>query len=139
MEQIKEMVEEYVVNNTADLQLFSLMQAMNSLGFDLMRTNKGGLVFFNPSRACKGANLFSVGRAIALHNNLTHMNNFGYDSYFVNQFLAAKVVKRVKLQYSKKTKVLAINGTGNAHLVQVVDPTYLTLFNVLSPMEIQEE
>lgn len=126
--------------NTQDLQLFSLMQAMNTLGFELMRTNKGGFVFFNPSRSCNGNNLISMNNAITMYNKLSKTDSYGYDAYYVNQFLAAKVVQHVKFQYSKKKKQLMLHSeNGHAHYVRCVDDAYWNLFGLDAAMSNTQE
>lgn len=126
------MSEEFVAD-TRDLQLFSVIQAMNVLGYQLMRTDKGGKVFYNPSKSKTGNALICMRRAFMLHNNLDIHNQNKYDTYTMNQFLAAKVVHTVKLQYSKRSKQIYVNGGENANYVAFTDATYPQLFGLFEP------
>lgn len=128
-------MEQDKITNTRDLQLFSLMQALATTGYQLMRTEKGGYVFYNPNRTRFGDSLMSMQSAIKVHNCMSHVDSGGADPYTVNQFLAAKVVHSVKLQYCKRTKKLIVNGGENAHLVAFTDEAYPELFNVIKPSE----
>lgn len=121
------------IYDTKDLQLFSLMQAMNTIGYMLYRTNKGGLVFvsnlpINSARSC-----LSVGKAIHLYNHSTDilynpLKNMGFDSYFCSQFEAAKVVKKLGIQYSKRKKLVKVNGPEFKNYVRFVHEDYFDLF-----------
>lgn len=121
---------QYEVKDSRDLQLFSLMQAMGALGYQLMRTNRQGYVFYNPIHAKYGKSLMSVQNAMRLHNTLDHYTNMGYDAYTINQFLSAKVVHNVKLQYCKKKKLIKVNGGVNANYVAFTDEAYPSLFSI---------
>lgn len=124
------------VADTRDLQLFSVIQAMGVLGYQLMNTNKGGKIFFNPAKSKTGDALICMRRAIMLHNCIdVHYNQHHYDAYTVNQFLAAKVVHNVKLQYSKRKKQIYVNGGENAHYVAFTDEAYPQLFGLFEPSE----
>ena len=48
---MEEIINEEFVADTRDLQLFSVIQAMGVLGYQLMRTSKGGKIFYNPSKS----------------------------------------------------------------------------------------
>lgn len=107
---------------TKDLQIFSMMQAFSSAGYQLMRTDKGGLVFFC-ERAHRGKNLLALEGAIRIYNNYELSKRF-FDAYALEQFQAAKVVKRIKLQYSKKTKQIIHQND----MVKFVKPEYEEMF-----------
>lgn len=126
------MSEEFVAD-TRDLQLFSVIQAMNVLGYQLMCTEKGGKVFYNPSKSKTGDALICMRRAIMLHNCIDIHNRHNHDTYTVNQFLAAKVVHNVKLQYSKRSKQIYVNGGQNANYVAFTDEAYPQLFGLFEP------
>jgi hypothetical protein len=124
------------IYNTRDLQLFSVIQAMSVLGYQLMMTDKGGKVFYNPSLTKKGLALMSMQRAFMLHNCIDRLDTYGFDFYTINQFLAAKVVHNVKLQYSKTKKSVYVNGGHTANYVAFVDYSYPELFNLESPVAV---
>jgi len=123
------------IKDTKDIQLFSVIQAMGVLGYQLMRTSKGGKIFYNASKSKSGDALVCMRRAIMLHNCIDPIYPHGYDSYTVNQFLAAKVVHNVKLQYSKRSKQVYVNGGENANYVAFTDPSYPHLFGLFEPSE----
>lgn len=114
--------------NTKDLQIFSMMQAFGAAGYQLMRTNHGGLVFF--CERAKGKNLLSVEAAIRIYNHHQLATRF-FDSYAHAQFSAAKVVKNLKMQYSKKTKQIIIQN----NMVKFVKPEYEDMFLYLEESE----
>lgn len=124
---------EFKISNTKDLQLFSVIQAMGTLGYQLMRTERNGYIFYNPTLTKFGKSLMSMQRAIMLHNCISPTSTHGCDAYTVNMFLAAKVVHNVKLQYWKRKKRISVNGAKSAHLVAFVDPAYAELFHVIQP------
>ena len=132
---MEEIINEEFVADTRDLQLFSVIQAMGVLGYQLMRTDKGGKIFYNPSKSKSGDALICMRRAVMLHNCIDHIYPHGCDSYTVNQFLAAKVVHNVKLQYSKRSKQVYVNGGENANYVAFTDPSYPQLFGLFEPSE----
>jgi hypothetical protein len=115
---------------TRDLQLFSVAQAMEVLGYKLWMTPTGGYLFYNKSRSNKGNALMSMQRAFMLHNCLGSIDTMGYDIYTVNRFLAAKVVYSVKLQYCKRKKRVFVNGGENANYVAFVDYNYREQFGI---------
>jgi hypothetical protein len=121
---------EFKPTPTRDMQLFSLMQAMYAVGYQLMRTNNKGYVFLNASRQRNGDMLISVQNAVHLHNNPEEYNG-KFDAYELNQLKAARVVVKCKLQYNKKTK--SIYATGD--LVRFVEPSYEDLFLGLEAQE----
>ena len=111
---------------TTELQQFSLMQAMSSLGYQLMRNPHGRHAFVNFNNMRIGKGVIAVSTAINLYNNTQQLNYFlGCDKYEVNQFRAAKIVSQIKLQYSSKKKGF-INTS--SHYVKFVDPAYENLF-----------
>lgn len=121
---------EFKVIETEYLQLFSLMQSFNAIGFSLMRTNRGGMCFVNTNPHRKGRDLISVYNAINMYNNVILLRDVGFDAYEVEQFKAARVVKKCKLQYCKrKKKVKTLNN-----MVAFVQPAYEALF-----LHIEEE
>lgn len=111
--------------DTKDLQIFSMMQAFGAAGYQLMRTNHGGLVFF--CERAKGKNLLKLEAAIRIYNHHQLALQF-LDSYAHAQFSAAKVVKNLKMQYSKKTKQLIIQN----NMVKFVKPEYEDMFLYLN-------
>lgn len=117
---------EYNVNETYDLQLFSLMQCMSAIGYKLMRTERGGYVFMSTLNINKEEMLMSFNRAVRLYNNGIQDK---YDLYFQKQFEAAKIVKEIKIQYSKKQKRAFLQSV-NSSLVKVVEPEYKRIFGL---------
>lgn len=118
--------------STRDLQLFSVAQAMKTLGYRLCRTERGGYIFYNPSNAYRGDALMGMQRAFTLHNYLHDWCSMGYDAYTVRQFLAAKIVHSVKLQYDKRKKMVYVNGCKYANYVAFVDNSYPTIFGIVN-------
>jgi hypothetical protein len=118
------------IKDTRDLQLFSVTQAMATLGYHLMVTNRGGKVFYNPYKRKTGDALVSIRRAIFMHNSPQEILEHDYDIYSVKQFVSAKVVRKAKLQYSKKKKTIYVNGVDSAHYVLFLEPEYSELFGV---------
>jgi hypothetical protein len=118
------------IEDTRDLQLFSVIQAMATLGYQLMLTERGGKVFYNQSKRKTGDSLISIKRAINMHNSTQDSHGHDHDLYALKQFFAAKVVHKVKLQYSKKNKTIYVNGSKSANYVLFVEPEYSELFGV---------
>ena len=112
--------------DTKDLQMFSLMQAFSACGYSLMRTHRNGLVFLNPDRQKQGDALISMERAIRIYNDV-RLASQTFDLYSIEQFKAAKVVKRCKLQYSKSNKTV-INQNS---MVKFVKPEYEQMFLIV--------
>ncbi len=112
--------------NTTELQQFSLMQAMSTLGYQLMRNPQGRHAFVNFNNMRFGKGVIAVSTAISLYNNYKELGVFlNADKYEINQFNAAKIVRQVKLQYSSKKK--AFVNTASSY-VKFVDPVYENLF-----------
>lgn len=121
------------VITTTELQQFSLMQAMSSLGYQLMRNPQGRHAFVNFNNMRIGKGIIAVSTAIGLHNNYTLLSHFlNSDKYEINQFRAAKIVSQVKLQYSSKKKGFVNTAS---QYVKFVDPAYEHIF--LIPRELE--
>lgn len=125
------------VQNTIELQKFSVQQFMKRIGYTLYRTEKGGLVFVNDSPFRTEFRVIGMNTAIALHNSgwetlNCHCRSYRKpeivtDLYTLVQAVNAKVVDKVKIQYSgKKKEVVASNQSD--HLVTFVIPEYEQLF-----------
>lgn len=137
--------------DTKELQEFSVQQFMQRLGYVLCRTDHGGLVFvLNDPRPAE-RRLVSYNTAIRLHNHDLKFIGDGtrvksddplqdtvIDTYMATQALAAKVVQKAKIQYSKKNKMIVLAGE-SAKMVKFVNPVYATLFLGLQMAEVQEE
>ena len=130
----------YYAQDTKELQMYSLMQFMSALKYNLCRTVKWGLVFVSSSPAKVENRTVSVQTAIRLHNADwrsvypmapaiydTDVQTFHTDTYTITQAKAAKVVEKVKLQYCKRSKSLKLQHE-SGHMVRFVSPSYQYLF-----------
>lgn len=116
------------IYNTTELQQFSLMQAMSTLGYQLMRNPQGRHAFVNFNNMRTGKGVIAVSTAINLYNNYKNLGEFlNADKYEINQFNAAKIVCQVKLQYSSKKKGFVNTAS---QYVKFKDPAYEHLFLV---------
>lgn len=131
--------------DTLELQQFSVQQFMQRLGYVLCRTDRQGLVFvLNDPRPAE-RRLVSYNTAIRLHNSELQFVGDGtqvksadplqdtvIDTYIATQALAAKVVQKVKIQYSKKNKMIVLPNESDK-LVKFTNPVYATTFLGLPP------
>jgi hypothetical protein len=115
--------------NTKDIQLFSVSQVMGTLGYQLVVTNHGGLLFYNEHRVEKGNGKISVRSAIQLHNYPSNLDDLDFDAYERYQFRAARVVVNAKLQYSRKQKTVLVTN----NKIKFVNASYTPIF--LSELE----
>jgi hypothetical protein len=125
------------VQNTIELQKFSVQQFMKRLGYTLYSTERGGLVFVSDSPFPTEFRVVGMNTAISLHNSgwdtlngycrANRKENFITDLYTLVQAVNAKVVDKVKIQYSgKKKQILASNQSD--HIVTFVVAEYEQLF-----------
>jgi len=129
----------YYAQDTKDLQMYSVIQFMSALKYNLCRTVKWGLVFVSSSSDKAENRTISVQTAIRLHNvqwagiskvhqsPCIHGFEFYTDIYTLKQAQAAKVVETVKLQYCKRSKSLKLQHE-SGHMVRFVNPSYQYLF-----------
>lgn len=128
------------VINTTDLQQFSVQQFMSKLGYTLYRTQHGGLVFLYNYAGKHEYRMIGMNTAISLHNSgwdkvdgkatfksASPSIDITADAYTVVQAVSAKVVEKVKLQYSCKKKTLVCGDKSN-HFVKFALPEYEFLF-----------
>lgn len=140
--------------DTIDLQQFSVMQFMLRLGYTLYKTDRNGLVFVNGMPGKMERRMISFNTAIRMHNCGFEYAGDGtqvksgdplvstyVDTYLATQALAAKVIEKAKLQYSKKQKrIILVNEPSK--LVKFTNPVYATTFLGLpmaAPTEAQQE
>jgi hypothetical protein len=124
--------------STQELQKFSLMQAMERIGYQMMRTQTNQILFVNHNNFRKGKGIISVRNAIKYYNNPRLIKEFlDMDSYTYYQYMAARITCGVKLQYSNKRKVFVpLKETEN--YVKFVDKDYASIFLPLEGVESQE-
>lgn len=118
--------------DTKDIQVQSVINFMFALGFDEFNSPRKGFYNTRDKHERHGMEFISYETAIKLHNHFYFDNHgrhcFRYpfdwvDTYTFNQAQAAKIVKRVKIQYSRKRGIVC-----QSSVVEFVDPAYYDLF-----------
>lgn len=126
------------IQNTLELQNFSLQQFMGKFGYTLYRTNKGGYVFVSGMPGKIERRLMSMENAIRLHNSDWQVDEttgrcqsadgvYQTDLYTLIQAISSKIVNKIKFQYSKKKKQLILNSKV-ANIVKFEQKVYENIF-----------
>lgn len=123
------------IQDTRQLQIYSLKQVMKALGYEYA---DGWITshpyFYSHEHYNKGRNFISVKTAINLYNGHSVKCVFGrppefltiwsFNDYQIAQAKAARITKSVKLQYCRQTKQIICQD----HRVQFVFNSYKTIF-----------
>jgi hypothetical protein len=123
------------IQDTKNLQIYSLKQVMKALGYEYA---DGWITshpyFYSHEHYNKGRNFISVKTAIKLYNGNSVKCVFGrppefltiwsFNDYQIAQAKAARITKSVKLQYCRQTKQIICQD----HRIQFVLESYSRLF-----------
>ena len=120
------------VKDTEHLQMQSLVEFMQALGYYLQDDfSTNAEYFYSHLQSNKGHNNISVRTEINLHNGGLIDNHgkqfrepFVFDEYRMTRAQASKIVRVVKMQYSKKHNRFVVQS----HKVQFVRPSYYHIF-----------
>jgi hypothetical protein len=120
--------------DTKKLQFFSLCQVMQALHYEYVEYRSCPSRFESKHHSNKGREVVSVPNAIRLHNGDNIKCVFGrppskltilsFNDYTITNAKAARVVKKVKLQFCRQTNQLICQD----HRVQFVYGSYSHLF-----------
>jgi hypothetical protein len=120
--------------DTKKLQFFSLCQVMKALHYNYVEYRSSPSRFESKHHSNKGREVISVTNAIRLHNGDNIKCVFGrppskltilsFNDYTIANAKAARVVKKVKLQFCRQTNQLICQD----HRVQFVYGSYSSLF-----------
>ena len=120
--------------DTRKLQFFSLCQVMKALHYEYVEYISCASRFESKHHSNKGREVVSVSNAIRLHNGDNIKCVFGrppskltilsFNDYTIANAKAARVVKKVKLQFCRQTNQLICQD----HRVQFVYGSYSYLF-----------
>jgi hypothetical protein len=122
--------------DTRRLQIYSLCQFMQGLGYEYCNGNRlwGCPHFYSDQYSNKGRSTIGFTKAIDLYNNNSIKCIFGhltskltlwsFNDYDVAKARAARIVTKVKLQLCKSTKTIICQD----HRVNFVLPSFKNLF-----------
>lgn len=120
--------------DTRKLQIFSLCQVMAAFHYELVEYKGHASRFESTHRSNKGRNVISWQKAISLYNGDSVKCVFGrppsrltlwsFTDYQVAQAKAARVIKKLKLQYCRQTRQVIVQD----HRIEFITPSYKTLF-----------
>lgn len=120
--------------DTRKLQIFSLCQVMAAFHYELVEYKAHASRFESKHRSNKGRNVISWSKAISLYNGDSVKCVFGgapsrltlwsFTDYQVTRAKAARVVKKVKLQFCRQTRQVIVQD----HRIEFITPSYKELF-----------
>lgn len=120
--------------DTRKLQIFSLCQVMKAFHYELVEYTGHPSRFESTHRSNKGRNVISWQKAISLYNGDTAKCVFGrppsklslwsFTDYQVAQAKAARITKKVKLQWCQQTNQIIVQD----HRVEFIMYSYSRLF-----------
>lgn len=120
--------------DTRKLQIFSLCQVMKAFHYELVEYKGHASRFESTHRSNKGRNVISWSKAISLYNGDSVKCVFGrppsrltlwsFTDYQVTQAKAARVIKKIKLQFCRQTRQVIVQD----HRVEFITPSYKALF-----------
>lgn len=120
--------------DTRKLQIFSLRQVMKAFHYELVEYKGHPSRFESTHRSNKGRNVIGWQKAISLYNGDSVKCVFGrppnrlslwsFTDYQVAQAKAARVIKKLKLQYCRQTQQVIVQD----HRVEFISPSYKQLF-----------
>lgn len=120
--------------DTRKLQIFSLCQVMRAFHYELVEYQGHPSRFESTHRSNKGRKVVSWQKAISLYNGDTAKCVFGrppskltlwsFTDYQVAQAKAARIVKKIKLQFCNQTRQVIVQD----HRVEFILQSYSRLF-----------